>query len=197
MFRHSLILVFIFFVCSLYAQHEENSEVYVALKIEGEDTTYAYYIAPYEVIDKKPYGNKRMDKRYAYLKYHVKKLYPYAKLAGERLREYNEELSKIKSETKQKAFMKKVEKELMAEFGDQMRDLTVSQGRILIRLIDRETGDTSYELVKELRGTFSAFFWQSLARLFGNDLKMEFDPENIEEDRIIEDIIQGIEAGYI
>ena len=115
-----------------------------------------------------------------------------AKLAGEKLRGYEGELAAIDSERKKKKFYKKVEKELKAEFGDELTKLTISQGRILIKLIDRETGDTSYELVSELRGNFSAFFWQGLARIFGHNLKSNYDPEG--EDRMIEEIVQRIES---
>ena len=73
--------------------------------------------------------------------------------------------------------MKQVEDELLRDYKDDLKKLTITQGRILIKLVYRETGDTSYELVEELRGKFSAFFWQALARLFGSNLKSEYDPQ--------------------
>lgn len=91
--------------------------------------------------------------------------------------------------------MKQVEQELLVEFEDDLKQLTITQGRILIKLVDRETGSTSYELVKELRGTFSAFFWQTLARLFGSNLKSVYDPYG--EDRLIEEIIFLIDRGQL
>ena len=69
------------------------------------------------------------------------------------------------------------EAELRAEFEAEVKDLTISQGRILVKLIDRQTGETSYELVKDLRGSFVAFVWQGMARLFGQDLKSNYDPD--------------------
>lgn len=83
----------------------------------------------------------------------------------------------------------------MDEFEKEVKHLTVTQGIILVKLIDRETGRTSYQVIRELKGRFTAFLWQGIARIFGNNLKAEYDPDD--KDRIIEDIVQGIEAGFI
>jgi hypothetical protein len=112
-----------------------------------------------------------------------------------KLREYDAELKKLKTDHQRRKFMKKVEDELREEFEGELRELTVRQGIILIKLIDRETGDTSYELVKQFRGAFSAFFWQSIARLFGHNLKLKYDPDG--EDKMIEEIVLLIENGQI
>jgi hypothetical protein len=100
-----------------------------------------------------------------------------------------------KSEREQKRLMEKAEDEIKSEFEKDVRDMTLNQGRILIKLIDRETGNTSYNLVKDLRGTFQAFFWQSLARIFKTNLKESYNPAANTEDKMIEDIIQSIEDG--
>jgi len=86
-----------------------------------------------------------------------------------------------------------VEENLKKEFTEDLKNLTITQGRILIKLIDRETGKSSYTLIKELRGSFSAFMWQSLASLFNSSLKVEYDAEG--EDKPIEDAIRLIESG--
>lgn len=83
----------------------------------------------------------------------------------------------------------------MKRFEKQVRKLTVTQGIILVKLIDRETGRTSYQVIKDLKGGFTAFFWQGIARIFGNNLKTEYDPEN--QDKVMEDIVLGIESGFI
>jgi hypothetical protein len=83
----------------------------------------------------------------------------------------------------------------MNQFEKEVKRLTVTQGIILVKLIDRETGRTSYQVIKELKGGFTAFFWQGIARIFGNNLKTEYDPEN--QDKVMEDIVLGIEAGFI
>lgn len=125
----------------------------------------------------------------------VKKAYPYAKLAGIMLNEYEAILAAAKSDRERKEIIKMAEDDLKAQFGDELKELTFSQGKILIKLVDRETGETSYDLVKELRGSFSAFFYQTFARIFGYNLKTKYDPEG--EDRKIEHIVQMIETGQI
>ena len=122
----------------------------------------------------------------------VKKVYPIAIAAREKLRETEEHLLTLKSKRAQQAYIKQVEKELKAEYTPVLKRMTFSQGKILIKLIDRETDRTSYELV---RGSFSAFFWQGVARIFGANLKDRYDKEG--EDKIIEQIIMLYEAGLI
>jgi hypothetical protein len=136
-------------------------------------------------------GKKRLTK----LIRNIKKVYPYAKLAGIKLRQYDVMLSEAKNEKERKRLMKKVEKEINEEYGPELKKLTFSQGKILIKLIDRETGETSYNLVQELRGNFTAFFYQAFARLWGYNLKTRYDPNG--EDRQIEIIVRMIERGQL
>ncbi|HNW75670.1 MAG TPA: DUF4294 domain-containing protein [Bacteroidales bacterium] len=135
--------------------------------------------------------------RYDRLLINVKKVYPYAKLAGIKLAEYQRVLDTIPTEKGRKAFMKKAEKQLEAEFGPQIRDLTFSQGKVLIKLIYRQTGSSSFEIVKELRGRFNAFLWQTMAGLFGYDLKTGYDPGHDAQDQAIERIVLAIEDGTL
>ena len=133
----------------------------------------------------------------AYLKLRrdVLRAYPYAKLAAVQLRFINDSIAKIPNENYRKKFIKATEKDLKEQFEKDLKKLTVTQGRILIKLVDRETGSTSYSLVKELRGSLQAFFWQGLARLFGSNLKSEYDGES--NDAQIEQIVQQIERGEL
>jgi hypothetical protein len=139
------------------------------------------------------YKNRKQYEAWTRTKYNVKKVYPYAIVAAAKLKEYNRIMEKMPDEKTKKAYMKTVEKELKAEFEEPLKDLTVTQGRILLKLIDRETGNTSYELVKDFRGGFQAFMWQSVARLFGNNMKSEYDPTG--EDIMVERAIKLVEAG--
>lgn len=125
-------------------------------------------------------------------KFNVKKVYPYALLAAAKLREYDKALALIKDENTKKAFLKICEKDLRKEFEDELKDLSVSQGKVLMKLIDRETGKTTYEIVKQMRGSFQACFWQALASLFGNSMKVTYDPV---EDIMIERAIVLVETG--
>ena len=164
-------------------------------KVIGNDTVPIVSLPMVSHIEKRTWKTKRAQKKFSRLKKKVVKVYPYAHLAGQKMEEYAKEMEGIDKEKDKKKFYKQIEKELKAEFEGELKKLTISEGRILIKLIDRETGDSSYELVKDLRGKFSAFFWQSLARIFGHNLKSEYDPKG--EDREIEFIVQQIENGLI
>jgi hypothetical protein len=125
----------------------------------------------------------------------VKRVYPYAKLAGIKLRQYDYLLRKAETERQRKKLMKRAEKEINQEYGGELKNLTFSQGKILIKLIDRETGETSFNLVQELRGNFTAFFYQTFARIWGYNLKVRYDP--LGEDRQIEAVVRMIELGQL
>jgi hypothetical protein len=144
----------------------------------------------------RPGPEKRRDyRKYERLVYNIKKVYPYAIMVRFRLNDVNEAMKNIPDEKSRKEYMKRVEKDVLAEYEDDMRQMTISQGRLLIKLIDRETQNTSYELIKDYRGKFSAGFWQSIARIFGTNLKEEYDPYG--EDALIELIINEVDAGRL
>ena len=133
--------------------------------------------------------------RYERTIYNVKRVYPYSKIVRERLDKVNEDLKKITDEKERREYIKTFEKDVFSDYEDDMRHMTITQGRILIKLIDRETENTSYELIKEYRGNISAAFWQGIARIFGSNLKSEYDPDG--DDYLIERIIYEIEMGRL
>jgi len=141
--------------------------------------------------------SKRYRRKWSKMHRNVVKTYPYAKLAGDLINEYNRNLSDLTTEAEREAYLDRCEQDLKAEFEDDLKKMTTSQGRVLIKLIDRETGDTSYELIKQLRSGFTAFVWQGIAKLFGTDLKANYDPLTNETDYIIEEIVSMIESGQI
>lgn len=157
------------------------------------DTIPYVTLAPVVCYIPRVFKNKREAAKWDRLKYNVKKVYPYAILAAAKLKEYDQLLSKIPNETERKKYMKLAEKQLKTQFGPELENLTMTQGRILIKLIDRETGKTTYNIVKEMRGSFSAFMWQGVAILFSSNLKDEYDPKS--EDKAIEEAIKLIENG--
>lgn len=128
-------------------------------------------------------------KRYALLRRRTLKVYPYAQLASERLTTLRDRLGAMKGKHKKKRYTKQVEKYLQGEFTDELKKLTRSEGRILVKLIHRETGVTTHALVKELRSGWRAFIYQTTAKMFDIDLKTEFKPNEVEEDRWINDIL--------
>jgi hypothetical protein len=125
----------------------------------------------------------------------VKVAYPYARLAGIKFREYSDQIAHVTGEQEKKAMMKKAEDELQAQFGNELKDLTITQGHILLKLIDRQTSNCSYDILVDFRGKFRAFFYQSIARIFGYNLKVKYDP--LGEDADIERIVLMIENGTI
>ena len=134
-------------------------------------------------------------RKYERLVYNLKKVYPYALIVRNRLSKVDEELSNIRSDKERKDYLKKVEKDVFANYEGDIRDMTITQGRLLIKLIDRETQNTSYVLIKDYRGKLAAAFWQGIARIFGSNLKEEYDPYG--EDSLIETIILEIDAGRL
>ena len=128
--------------------------------------------------------------RYYVLRRKTLKVYPYAKLAAERLVELNDSISKIKKRSKQKKYTKKVQKYIEEEFSAELKKLTRTEGQILVKLIHRQTGTTAFDLVKELRSGWRAFWYSTTAKLFDISLKEVFDPKEVHEDYLIEDILQ-------
>jgi len=168
----------------------------IAYRVENGDTVY--YVRLREVVVRAPRKFKSVaeERQFWRLVYNVKRVYPYAKLAGIKLHQLNQQYLSIESEKERKAYSKKVEDELQAEFEGELRKLTLTQGRILLRLVDRETGNTTFEILKDFRGSLRALFWQGVARLWGSNLKSHYDPSS-GEDRTIEQIIAQIEEGSL
>jgi hypothetical protein len=116
---------------------------------------------------------------------------PYAKYASQRYEQLQRDLATTADKRRQKQMIDTCENQIKDLFKREVENLTISQGEILIKLIDRQTGNTSYQMVKDLKGGLKAFMFQSLARLFGHNLKETYDPN---EERDMEAILQ--EAGF-
>jgi len=127
------------------------------------------------------------------LRYNVLKVLPYARIAQQKYDQLYRDLALTGDRKEKKKLIKQCEKDIKDMFYKEVKNMTISQGEILLKLIDRQTGNTSYELVKELKGGVPAFFYQSLARVFGHNLKNEYDPET---DRDIENIIRSSDSMY-
>jgi hypothetical protein len=158
-----------------------------------EGDTIPYVVLPaINCYSDRVFKNKRQAEAWTRTKYNVKKVYPYAILAAAKLKEYDRVLAEM-PEPERSKYTKKAEKQLKDEFGEELKKLTVNQGKILIKLIDRETGKTTYNVVKDMRGSFSAFMWQGVAVMFNSSLKSEYDPMG--DDKAIEDAIRLVENG--
>lgn len=134
-------------------------------------------------------------RRYRKLVDAVKRVYPIAQLAKARMAEMEEELCRLPTKKEQKAYVKQVYRDIKAEYTPVLKHMTRTQGRVLLKLIDRETEYTAYEILKEFRGGFVAGFWQGVSRIFGQNLKSEYDKDG--EDRMIEQIVVYYEAGLL
>lgn len=126
----------------------------------------------------------------------IKKMMPYAKLAKTELDKLEKECQNMSSKERKK-YIKQVEKDMLAQYTDDLKRFTFSQGKVLLKLVDRETSRTSYVLVNELRGKLRAGFYQTFAKIFGYDLKAEYNPKTNKEDNLIERICLMVEAHKI
>jgi hypothetical protein len=173
------------------AQTVKNDTIMVRGVIIDGDTIPYQYISVINIYAERKFKNKRAFEKYSKLRRDVLKVWPYAKITEKKFNDLAIQLGMTNDERVKKALVNKTEKEIKARFEGELKNLTINQGRILIKLIDRQTGNTSYVVLEELKGNLSAFFWQSLARLFGNNLKAHYDPNG--EDAEIEKIIKTIE----
>ena len=157
-------------------------------------------IAPYETVinledvfvfgNQPVFRNEEQRKKYELLKYRVKKVYPYAKLAADKLYQIERTLDTLPNNRQKKRYTKKVQEEAEARFTDELKKLSRSQGKILIKLIYRQTGDSAYDLVKNLRSGWRAFWYNNTAWFYDLSLKSVYNPLEVEEDFWIEDILQ-------
>ncbi len=162
----------------------------LAANVDGE--MIPWIITPeINIVDTRIFKSQADKDAYNRLRYNVIKVIPYAHFAGSRYRQLQRDLALTGDKKKQKELVKVCETQIKDLFKKEVENLTISQGEVLIKLIDRETNNTSFELVKELKGGFSAFLLQSAARIFGHNLKETYDRD---EQRDIEQILQ--QAGY-
>ena len=164
---------------------------------ENGDTTLIVYLPEVDIDLMQRYLQITETNKGRRLAANVKKVYPYAKLAGAKMQEYDSLLASISNAAERRRAMKQAEDEITAQYTQDLKNMTFSQGAILIRLIDRETSHTSYQVVQELRGKFRAFFYQGFARLWGYNLKSKYDPHTNPEDDEIETIMTLLERGVI
>lgn len=190
-----LLIIFFSIFTGTKAQVQEMPVKTRQAVIENGDTIPYIELPTVRIFAPRVFKSRAEEFRYTRLVRNVKKVYPYARLAGIKFQEYSEMLEGIESEVEKKRITKQIEKEIKQEFEGELRRLTITQGHILIKLIDRETSHTSYDVLKDFRGAFSAIFWQSFGRLFGYNLRSEYDPDG--DDRLIEEIVVRIEHGAI
>ena len=181
------------FIFSLNAQNPETGTRLPAY-VENGDTISNVMLPMIYVFPTLNFTNKKQEQFYWKTVRDVKRALPYAKAIGGTLREINEE-TKNMSEKERKAYMKSNENNLVKKYEPELKKLTLNQGKLLIRLVDRECERTSYELIKEYRGGVRAFFWQGFARILGADLKSSYEKDD--KDKIVERVIILVESGQL
>ena len=187
--KYTLLMIVLFAAGALKAQ----TGYVLGYVIEKGDTVYLSQLKPVYIFPKPVFKNEKAKREYQRLATNFRKVYPYALLARQRLDEIDVAVSAISSKKEREEFAKRKEKELFKEFEKPLRKLTFSQGKLLMRLIDREVGQTSYYIVKDIRGGLTAFFWQGVAKIFGADLKKPYDKYG--EDRPVEEMVKMYHNG--
>ena len=180
--RYLLVVCFVLLGCTSFSQKITIKD-YI---IEDGDTILLSKIPTVDILSFKDQKERRL---YYILKRKVLKVYPYAIYTKETLEEIEKELDSISRKRKKKKHTKKVTKFLKEELGEELKSLTRTEGNILVKLIYRETKISTYKLLKQYRGSVNAYFWQTMARIYDNDLKQEYDPVNNRQDMLIEHII--------
>ena len=171
-------------------QQKDSTATYYYI-VQG-DTIPREYIDLEEVVllNKLSFNNKVDRRRYLILRRKTRKVYPYAKLASERLLTMTKRLQTIKKKRQASKYTKRIQKYIEQEFSEKLKKLTRTEGQILVKLIHRQTGTTAYDLVKELRTSWRAFWYNTTASLFNISLKQKYTPFSVEEDYLIEDILE-------
>lgn len=142
------------------------------------------------LLNKLKFDSRADRRRYLILRRKTIKVYPYAKLAAERLETMQERMDGLERNSLKKVYAKRVQKYIEEEFSEELKKLTRTEGQILVKLIHRQTGKTAFDLIKELRSGWRAFWFNTTASVFDISLKREFNPEAEKEDYLIEDILQ-------
>lgn len=175
--------------------HGPNKILSYATILDG-DTIPLVHLKPVHIVRKWALLSEKEIRKNQKLIRNVKKTLPYAKEARKRLQELDKELAGM-SPKKRKEYIKQVEEEVLDDFRDDLEKLTFSQGKVLLKLVDRETGNNSYTLVADLRGKFRASFYNTFARMFGFNLKEHYDPKHNKEDELLERVVRSVELGKL
>ncbi|MCD7971256.1 MAG: DUF4294 domain-containing protein [Candidatus Azobacteroides sp.] len=195
--KSKLILIYILFfsIAIHHIRAEKNDYTHYLDSIHAHDTLTLVVLPEMYVFPQITFKDEEEEKQYRKLVRDVKRTLPYAKLIYDTLIETYEYIETIPSEKKREEHLKKMEKELFEEYKPVLKKMSFSQGKLLIKLVDRECNQTSYNLIKAFLGNGRATFWQGIGKLFGANLKSEYDPEG--KDRVTEEVVRLVEAGVL
>ncbi|MBS1589305.1 MAG: DUF4294 domain-containing protein [Bacteroidetes bacterium] len=185
-------ILLLWFNAASAQQKTATDTILLGAVIEGRDTIPMVFMDDVDVIDKLPKRWVRRQTEYNRLRYNIYKTYPYAVIAAGVLKDVYAYMEHIPDEKAKKQYMKSVEKDLKAKFKGELENMTISQGQVLVKLINRQTGRNCYSIIKEVKGGFNAVIYQSVALLFNNNLKKAYDPTG--DDKDMEQIVRELEA---
>ena len=191
LYKTYCLAILLFAVLSVSADEQHKLQY---AHIEGSDTIATYYLNEVYVYPPLTFKNKKQERFYWRTVRDVKLTLPIAKILNKEMQRTDSVMSTM-SKKEQRKFWRQYEKLLYAQYEAQFRDMTAGQGQMLMLLIDRESGQTSYNVIKKYKGGFVAGFFQILAKMFGNDLKAEYDGND--KDKIVERVITLVEAGQL
>lgn len=188
-------VVILLLLCSIVvpnvsAQRRSRGFWHQEWTIDKGDTIPLIHILPV-----RKYARKPDMRRYQRLIRHVKKCYPLAQQVRIEMENMERQLLAVKDPEEQKKLTKELQKKLIKQYTPVILKMTISEGKVLLKLIDRETEYTAFQIIKDFRGGFVAGFWQMFAKIFGNNLKMDYKPET--RDRLLEQIVTYYELGWL
>ena len=185
-----LLLLIAFVVPSALAQRRSRGFWHQEWTVDKGDTIPLVHILPI-----RKYARKPDMRRYQRLIRQVKKCYPLAKQARIEMEKMERQLLAVKDKKEQEKLAKELQKQLIKQYTPVILKMTISEGKVLLKLIDRETEYTAFQIIKDFRGGFVAGFWQMFAKMFGNNLKLEYEPET--KDKVLEQIVTYYEMGWL
>lgn len=198
--------LFIIFLLFLFADYlsaqmlsdntqQTNEKNRLTFQVVGGDTTYLAFLREIHVFPPLKFANRRQEQFYWRTVRDVKKALPFAKLVARELHAVNAQLATIPNERDRRRFLREFEKQVFQDYEPELRRFTINQGRLLLKLIDRECNSTSFDLLRTYRGNVTAMFWQGIARIFGSNLKSEYDATG--NDKLVERVILLVESGQL
>lgn len=187
-----LLYIYIVFISAISFSQKKDSlpkelEEYILVKVGD---TLTIELDEFSILPKHKFSSQTDVRYYYWFRRKVFKAYPYASLASQRIDTLNARINRIQSKRAKKKYIKRMQKYLEGEFTSQIKKMTRTEGRILIKLIHRQTGKTVFQNIKGLRSGWKAFWYNTTANLFKISLKDEYRPEAVNEDYLIEDILQ-------
>ncbi|MBQ9138100.1 MAG: DUF4294 domain-containing protein [Alistipes sp.] len=189
--RYILLLLLLLLMLPASAQRRrERAYWHSEWVVENGDSIPVFHLTPV-----RKYARKPDMRRYARMVRAVKRVYPIAEEAKTLMASMEKELVALPNKKQQKLYIKGIEKRLVREYTPVIKKMTIYDGRVLLKLIDRQIDNTAFEIIKEFRGGFEAGIWQALAKVFGNNLKTDYNPEK--DDQLLEQIVVLYEKGLL